>query len=46
MSTISRSQTRVVGGPGENFLYGFKGAQSAPRAERAAHAEAPREVGT
>jgi hypothetical protein len=31
--------------PGENFLYGFKGAQSAPRALAAAHAKAPREVG-
>ena len=30
---------------GENFLYGFKGAQSAPRALVTAHAEAPREIG-
>jgi hypothetical protein len=26
----------------ENFLYGFKGAQSAPRELAAAHTEAPR----
>jgi hypothetical protein len=33
-------------GAGENFLYVFKGARSAPRRLGAAHAEAPREDGS
>ena len=43
MSSIKRDRTPGTPGRCENFLYVFKGAQSAPRGVAAAHAKAPRD---
>jgi hypothetical protein len=46
VSSIKRDSTHAHALTGENFLYVFKGARSAPRGLVAAYANAPREVGT